>query len=127
MSGAGYTETGTSSSNWEERKIILPFDPTRPQNGQTKRQINVGVDKNTLRIQFSRKISQELFGQKQKYLYLQLSNTPENLIKAERIALEIEHDIRAKKLEKDLKLYLPVNQLKQSVGLFYDPNQIHIS
>jgi integrase len=97
------------------------------QNGQIKRQINVGVDKNTLRIQFSRQISQELFGQKQKYLYLQLSNTPENLIEAERIAREIENDIRAKKLHKDLKVYLPVNRLRQSVGLYYDPNRFHIS
>lgn len=92
----------------------------------TTRQIRVGVDKQTLRIQFSRKLSQELFRQKQKYLYLGLSNTPENLIEAEKIALQIENDIRAKKLEKDLNLYLPANQLKQSIGIFYDPNHIDI-
>jgi hypothetical protein len=29
LSGAGYTETRTSGSKWEEREIILPFDPTK--------------------------------------------------------------------------------------------------
>ena len=94
---------------------------------QTKRDIHVGVDKNTLRIQFPRKVSQELFGQKQKYLYIGLTNTPENWIEAEKIALQIENDIRAKKLEKNLKVYLPINALKQTVGLFYNPNQIQIA
>lgn len=99
----------------------------QPINGKTTRPIHVGVDKGSLRIQFSRPISIELFGQKQKYLYLQLSDTPENRLEADKIALQIENDIRAHKLEKDLKIYLPVNQLKKNVGLFYDPNRIHLT
>jgi hypothetical protein len=35
--------------------------------------VRVGVDKGKLRIQFSRSISQEIFGIKQKYFYLRLS------------------------------------------------------
>lgn len=98
-----------------------------PTTSQVKRHVHIGTDKNKLRIQFSRSLSQELFGQTQKYLYLNLTDTPENRIEAESIALQIEHDIRAKKLEKNLKSYLPVNQLKKSVGLFYDPYKIDIS
>jgi len=93
-------------------------------NASLKRHVTVNVDKNVLRIQFSRLLSQQLFGKKQKYLYLKLSNTPENRVKAEAIALQIENDIRAHKLSKDLDVYLPTYQLKQSVGVFYDETAI---
>lgn len=89
--------------------------------------VRVGVDKGKLRIQFSRAISQEIFGIKQKYFYLRLSDTPENRLAAERIAGQIQNDIRANKLEKELEVYSPVSQLKQQVGIFYDPSRINIS
>jgi hypothetical protein len=89
--------------------------------------VRVGVDKGKLRIQFSRSISQEIFGIKQKYFYLRLSDTLENRLTAERIAGQIQNDIRANKLEKELEVYSPVSQLKQQVGIFYDPNRIQLS
>jgi hypothetical protein len=94
---------------------------------QLQDDVRVGVDKGKLRIQISRAISQEIFGIKQKYFYLRLSDTSENRLTAERIAGQIQNDIRANKLQKELEVYSPVSQLKQQVGIFYDPNRIEIS
>jgi integrase len=94
---------------------------------QLQDDVRVGVDKGKLRIQFSRAISQEIFDIKQKYFYLRLSDTPENRLTAERIAGQIQNDIRANKLQKELEVYSPVSQLKQQVGISYDPNRIKIS
>ena len=96
-------------------------------NASLKRHVTVGIDKTALRIQFSRSISQQLFGKNQKYIYPGLPDTPENRIEAEKIALQIENDIRAHKLSKDLNVYLPTSQLKQSVGVFYDETAITIT
>ena len=85
---------------------------TNTKNPNPRNDVKVGVDKGTLRIQFSRAISTLLFGVKQKYFYLGLTDTPENWSTANRIAERIQNDIRANKLEKNLNVYSPVYELK---------------
>lgn len=89
--------------------------------------VRISLDKGSLRIQFSRPISKAIFGKKQAYLYLHLSDTPENRLVAERIAAQIQNDIYANKLEPDLNAYLPVSQLQKEVGILYDPHRIKLS
>ncbi len=93
----------------------------------TTKDVCTSVDKGSLRIQFSRAISKALLGKRQAYLYLNLSDTPENRLVAERIAARIQNDIYANKLEPELKAYLPVSQLKKEVGILYDPHRIKLS
>ena len=100
---------------------------TNTKNPNPRNDVKVGVDKGTLRIQFSRAISTLLFGVKQKYFYLGLTDTPENWSTANRIAERIQNDIRANKLEKNLNVYSPVYELKEKVGIFYDPHHIEIT
>ena len=100
---------------------------TNTKNPNPRNDVKVGVDKGTLRIQFSRPISKLLFGVKQKYFYLGLTDTPENWSTANGIAERIQNDIRANKLEKNLDAYSPVSELKEKVGIFYDPHRIEIT
>ncbi|EAM49688.1 tyrosine-type recombinase/integrase (plasmid) [Crocosphaera watsonii WH 8501] len=89
--------------------------------------ISISSDKGFLRLRFVKSISQQLWGIKSKSLYLQLSDTPKNREIAHQIAVRIINDIRANKLEKDLKNYLPAQELKKHTGIFYDPYATKLS
>ena len=79
-----------------------------------------------MQICFSRKLSKEIWNQRQKKFSLGLSNSPENQKIAEKIATQIQQDIKANRLEKNLEFYLPAKQLKREIGIAYDPNLIEI-
>ncbi|GAA6621594.1 tyrosine-type recombinase/integrase [Scytonema sp. NUACC26] len=55
--------------------------------------VRVGVDKGSLRLQFSTRISKKFYQKPQKYVGLGRSDTPENRIYAETIARKIQADI----------------------------------
>lgn len=76
-------------------------------------------DKGWLRIQFKRRISQELWNKNRKILYLGLSDNPENRDVATAILIKIKNDIRAERLQ-PLDEYLPISKTKQEAGGFVD-------
>lgn len=59
----------------------------------------IAVDRNLLRIQFSSKISQELWQQKQHYLYLSLSDSAPNRLIAEQILNILQQDIEQNQVD----------------------------
>jgi integrase len=92
-----------------------------------KGQVSLTTDRGRLRISFPSEISRKLFNKRQYHLYLGLKDTPEDRETAEKIRNQIELDIRANKLHNPLDPYLPHSQLKEQVGVFYDPNRIEIT
>jgi integrase len=69
--------------------------------------VNVGVDGNILRLQFPSKVSQAIWGKAQKYKSLGLYNTPENMNKAQQIALIAHIDLLEDKFDITLEKYNP--------------------
>jgi integrase len=63
-----------------------------------------------LRLQFCSKISQEVWGKRQHYKNIGLGNSPENKIKAEAMANEIERDILFNRLDASLEKYSVIRQ-----------------
>jgi integrase len=79
--------------------------------------VNVGVDGNMLRLQFPSKVSKAVWGTRQKYKALGISNTPENLAKAKQIAAIAQMDILGDNLDVSLEKYTPffLENTKQSI------------
>jgi hypothetical protein len=94
---------------------------------RTKLLARVREDKGFIRLEFSRPISRIIWNCAQKYFALGLEANEDNYLLAETIALEIQQDIRAGKLDKTLKSYRPESILQREVGIFYDPTEIKIS
>ena len=69
--------------------------------------VNVGIDGNMLRLQFPSKVSQAIWGKAQKYKSLGLFNTPENMTKAQQIALIAHMDLLEDKFDISLEKYSP--------------------
>ncbi len=67
--------------------------------------VKVGVDKSSLRIQFPSAISQKVWGVRQKYKSLGLSDTPTNRLIAEQIANKVQLDIAFDRLDSSLEKY----------------------
>ncbi len=67
--------------------------------------VKVGVDKNSLRLQFPSAVSQKIWGVRQKYKSLGLSDTPTNRLIAKRIADEVQLDIAFDRLDPSLEKY----------------------
>lgn len=68
--------------------------------------VTVETDKSRLRIGLCRSVSVELFSVNQKYLYLNLDDTPSNRILAQEKAMQLDSDIEANQLDLDLNSYL---------------------
>ena len=83
------------------------------------------ADKGWLRIQFKRRISQELWHKDKKILYLGLSDTSENRDVATAILIKIKNDIRAERLQ-PLNDYLPIAKTKQKNGGFFSNENLDI-
>jgi integrase len=71
----------------------------------------VGADKGRLRIGICRSVSMETFGVKQKYFYPNFDDTAANRIRAQEIAMKLESDIEAGRLNLDLNWYLNANRV----------------
>jgi integrase len=67
--------------------------------------VKVGVDKNSLRLQFPSAVSQKIWGVRQKYKSLGLSDTLENRLIADRLANDAQLDIAFDRLDPTLKKY----------------------
>ena len=78
------------------------LQPKRTRNGS----ISVGSDRGTLRIQFPSKLSQEVWGLKQKYLYLNLPDDDQNRLIAELLVRDIWLDIHESYFDTTLECYL---------------------
>jgi integrase len=76
--------------------------------------IAVGVDKGCLRLQFPSAVSKKLWGVKQKYLTLGLSDTKENRVMAQELANKAQKDILWDNLDISLERYKPLNLKKAS-------------
>lgn len=68
--------------------------------------ISVGLDRGVLRIQFPSKLSQEVWGVKQKYLYLNLPDNDQNRLIAELLVRDILLDIHESYFDATLERYL---------------------
>jgi integrase len=69
--------------------------------------VSVSVDGKVLRLQFPSKVSQAIWGTKQKYKALGLHNTPENMAKAQEIAAIAQMDLLRDELDVTLEKYSP--------------------
>lgn len=67
--------------------------------------VKLAVDKNSLRLQFPSAVSQKIWGVRQKYKSLGLSDTPENRIIARRLAEDAQLDIAFDRLDPTLEKY----------------------
>jgi integrase len=76
--------------------------------------VKVGSDKGCLRLQFPSVVSQKVWGTRQKYLALGLSNTPENIAIAQQLASKAQLDLLADNLDKSLERYKPFSLKKAS-------------
>ncbi len=81
---------------------------TNPRFSSKKRgTVTVGVDKGCLRLQFPSDVSLKIWGKKQKYKTLGLSNTPQNKAVAEKLASIAQMDIFSDELDITLEKYNP--------------------
>jgi integrase len=71
--------------------------------------VKVGVDKGCLRLQFPSAVSNKVWGVKQKYLALGLSDTEENRVMAQELANKAQKDMLWNNLDKTLERYKPFN------------------
>ncbi|MBD2066197.1 tyrosine-type recombinase/integrase [Leptolyngbya sp. FACHB-671] len=84
-------------------KVKTPSQKSkRVGNGSTA----ISCDRGVLRIQFPSQLSQKVWGIKQKYLYLGLSNNEQNMLIAEIIAKDIQLDIYEESFDVTLERYL---------------------
>ena len=78
-----------------------------------KGKVGISVYNNRLRLSLPR----QLFGGKQKFIYLGLSDSPENRKLAEAKAWVIESDIRYERFDNTLAKYSPVPTVEQNQPL----------
>jgi len=96
----------------------LSSQPGRARNGS----ISVGSDRGVLRIQFPSNLSQEIWGLKQKYLYLDLPDNDQNRLIAELLVRDILLDIQNAYLDATLERYLSALEAYRPKPVRQEPN-----
>ena len=96
------------------------LQPKRTRNGS----ISVGSDRGTLRIQFPSKLSQKVWGLKQKYLYLNLPDNDQNRLIAELLVRDILLDIHDSYFDATLERYLNALEAYRPKPLCQEPNML---
>ena len=96
-----------------------PHVPDATRKRAKNNSIGIGSDRGVLRIQFPSQLSQQVWGVKQKYLYLGIPDNQENRLVAELLVKDIRLDIYEERLDATCNRYLttltkhlpkPVNQ-----------------
>ena len=97
-----------------KRKIANTINLKNRKQNKMRGTVKVGLDKKCLRLQFPSEVSQKIWGVRQKYLALGLSNTPENMAIAQQLASKAQIDLLSDNLDITLERYKPFPLKKTS-------------